>query len=85
LLTVDQSTTSLTVIWFVVNCPVSSYDHQIKIHNSILYLFTFLFVNIRFPPKFDTMMIERRKMTRATYQALKRYILLEREKKKQGD
>jgi len=31
------------------------------------------------------MMIERRKMTRATYQALKRYILLEREKKKQGD
>lgn len=28
-------------------------------------------------------MIERRKMTRATYQALKRYILLEREKKKQ--
>ena len=29
-------------------------------------------------------MIERRKMTRATYQALKRYILLEREKKKQG-
>jgi len=30
------------------------------------------------------MMIERRKMTRATYQALKRYILLEREKKKQG-
>jgi len=30
-------------------------------------------------------MIERRKMTRATYQALKRYILLEREKKKQGD
>jgi len=24
-------------------------------------------------------------MTRATYQALKRYILLEREKKKQGD
>ena len=30
-------------------------------------------------------MIERRKMTRATYQALKRYILLEREKKKQGE
>ena len=30
-------------------------------------------------------MIERRKMTRATYQALKRYILLEREKKKQGN